>query len=435
MPRFSSVPQMSIVSSVTDRKKQRRRHRRPRHSFMLKTKPYAIVPFMIAPVLPGETLDNALLQARVVSDPVVNPLVGWHKEYYFFYVKHRTLDGTTPNMSSTLQSMMLDSTTSVAALQAAADDVSHYNFKGGMEYTKACLESCVEEFFRHEDHTHDADTIDGYPQAYLDQGNMWESLKLGSATGDDSELPGVDLLEEDDTAALTGFSSEYDQWEIMRDLGVTDLTYEDYLRANGVDVPKTEDQGGTPDVRNRPELLRYTRQWTYPTNHVDPSTGVPTSALSWSVAERLNKRRFFKEPGFIFGVTVTRPKVYLGNQKGAGVGMLNNAFLWQPAVLKDHPYTCLENIPVSATDGIIRSLTGEAWVDMADLFEYGDQFTNVAMTAALHNKVAVPSTSAGHYMAPDADITALFVTAGTEYIREDGLVTLDILTHSNREAT
>ena len=70
-----------------------RKSRRPSHPFQLKTRPWQIQPFCIAPVLPGETLKNLLLQSRVVSDPLKHPLIGWWCEYYYFYVKHRDLAG------------------------------------------------------------------------------------------------------------------------------------------------------------------------------------------------------------------------------------------------------------------------------------------------------------------------------------------------------
>ena len=63
--------------------------RHPKHTFHLFTRPYQIQPFLIAPVLAGETMKNLLLQARVVTDPVQNRLIGWWQEYYFFYVKAR----------------------------------------------------------------------------------------------------------------------------------------------------------------------------------------------------------------------------------------------------------------------------------------------------------------------------------------------------------
>ena len=69
-----------------------RKLRHPKHTFNLKVKPWAIQPFMIAPVLPGETMKNLLMQSRVISDPLKSPIVGWWLDYAFFYVKHRDLD-------------------------------------------------------------------------------------------------------------------------------------------------------------------------------------------------------------------------------------------------------------------------------------------------------------------------------------------------------
>ena len=70
--------------------------RRPQHRFNLKTKPYGLYPFMVAPVLPGESLKSLMLQTQCWSDPLaagVMKNIGWWSEYYFFYVKHRDLMG------------------------------------------------------------------------------------------------------------------------------------------------------------------------------------------------------------------------------------------------------------------------------------------------------------------------------------------------------
>ena len=47
-----------------------RKLRQPEHAWAVKHLPFAIQPFMIAPVLPGETLKNALMQVRAVTQPV-----------------------------------------------------------------------------------------------------------------------------------------------------------------------------------------------------------------------------------------------------------------------------------------------------------------------------------------------------------------------------
>lgn len=106
--------------------------RRPKHSFQLRSRPWQIVPFMCAPVLPGETMKNFLHQARVVTDPVKHPLVGWWAEYYWFYVKHRDLAG-----SDDFQAMVLEYGHDMSAyLRASSHDTDYYNFLGGVEWTK-----------------------------------------------------------------------------------------------------------------------------------------------------------------------------------------------------------------------------------------------------------------------------------------------------------
>jgi len=65
--------------------------RRPNHTHHLRHKPYVLQPFMIAPVLPGETLQNMLLQDRCVTDPVKGRLVGWWLEHWYFYIPLRAI--------------------------------------------------------------------------------------------------------------------------------------------------------------------------------------------------------------------------------------------------------------------------------------------------------------------------------------------------------
>jgi len=410
---------------------QRRVTRRPQHKFNIKAKPYEIVPFMIAPVLPGETLDNLLMQSRVVSDPIQNSLIGWHQEYYLFYVKHRALAAW--DTGGVLQSMMLDATTSTAALKAGANSAPYYTFKSGMNYVLACTQAIVQEFFRDEGETYSTASIENYYAAQLDQEQWYQSAKLVGAGADDAELPGVDELEELDI--LPGFTTQYAQWELMRDQGMTDLTYEDYLRSYGVSVPKSEDEGGTPDQRHRPELIRFFRKWTYPSNVINPSDGSAKSAVFWDVKEVASKKRFFKEPGFIFGVSVTRPKLYLGNQKGAAVGMLNDAYSWLPAVLRGMDYTGVKGTTFSATDGILQNQSSDYWVDVKDLFHYGDQFVNIAMSAAANHGVALPDAALNLKYPTNTIVNGLFVTAGSEYVRQDGVCHLNILSAIGADTT
>lgn len=428
-------PQIRVVQA-TNMARQTRRMRRPKHTFNLKFKPYEIVPAFIAPVLPGETLDNLLLQIRAVTDPMLNSLIGGHMEMHVFYVKHRGLAST--DTTGLLQSMMLDPTTDLSTLKAAANSVPYYTFKTGMDYVQMCHKSVITAFFRDEGEAWNAATIENYPAAQIEQEGWYHSLKEESATGDDSELPGVDELEELDI--LPGFSTHYTQWEIMRDNGMTDLTYNDYLKSYGVSVPKDQDDkdaDGDGNIdKHEPELVRSFRKFSYPSNVINPADGTAKSALFWNEAFTADKKRFFKEPGFLYAVTIMRPKLYLGNQKGAAVGLLNDAYSWLPAVLNGMGYTSVKEVLDSLTDGILQNQDEDYWIDLADLYNYGDQFVNHAMGAAANHGLALPSANdAGRKYVTDAMMESLFVTAGTDYVKMDGAAHLNILTRVPRDET
>lgn len=402
------------VSLVQPVKATGRVMRRPAHSHQLRTRPYAIQPFMIAPVLPGETLKNLLLQARVVSDPISNGLIGWWKEYYYFYVKLRDLDGRDD-----FTQMILTPAFDLSAYDDAADVIT-YHAGPGINWTQECLERVVAEYFRDEGEAWDISTLDGLPIAAVNNSSWLDSAKLDSATAtEDHELPGV---ETELPAHMAGWENHYAQWEHMKALQLTVATFEDWLKSFGVAAPKADRED-----HHRPELIRYVRDWTYPVSSVT-SAGDPASSLSWSIAERADKDRFFSEPGFVFGVTVARPKVYLEKQKGSAIAMLNDAFSFLPAVMSNEVYTSLRQFTVSTPNGPLGNVPSEPyWVDLRDLYLYGDQFCNFTMAAATNaNMVALPSASMGKRYAASTAIDALF-SGSDKKLTEDGITTLNIL--------
>lgn len=396
---------------------QSRKLRRPQHSFNLRQKPFAIQPFMIAPVLPGETMENLLLQARVVSDPIKNPLIGWWTEFYVFYVKHRDL-----NERDKITAMHLNAAEDVSSLRVdAGGSVVNYTFPLGMAWTRMCLQRVTETYFRNEGETWNGNLIASMPAASVQQDSWLDSVKneddvpAGHAPDD---LPG-----EGDASytPVPGFETQYAQWQHMRALKVTDATFEDYLKSFGVNVPAAQQVED-----HKPELLRYVRDWTYPSNTVEPSTGVPSSACSWAISERADKARFFSEPGFIFGVWVTRPKVYISKQKGSVSGLLDNAYGWLPAVMDAEPYTSLKR-SLAAAGPLAGNITDDYWVDLRDLFMYGEQFVNFALTATDAGLVGLPTTAMQKRYPLEADVNALFAgTTPPALIKCDGRVDMSI---------
>lgn len=388
--------------------------RRPQHRFELRQRPWQIQPAMIAPVLPGETMQSALIQARVVSAPVKNPLIGWWSEFYLFYVKHRDL-----NERDELTDMHVQNA-AIPSLNSAAN-VKHYHAGLGPNWVRACLDRVTQCYFRPDPERAVEFFIDGLPVANINSESWLDSAQLESMVGpgqdEGADLPGTNPVPPD---LVPGYEAAYQQWEHMRALKVTDASFEDYLKSFGV-------RPATKEVQEewKPELLRYLRDWTYPTNTVNPADGKPTTALSWAISDRADKTRFFSEPGFIFGVHVVRPKVYLSKQTSNASTMLRDAFSWLPAIMQAEPYTSLKKF--AATDGPIPSMSDDYWVDLRDLFMYGDQFINFALTETDAGLVAMPTPDMQKLYATAADADALFVAAANNKIAADGVVNLNVL--------
>ena len=156
--------------------------------------------------------------------------------------------------------------------------------------------------------------------------------------------------------------------------------------------------------------------------------------LSWSIAERLDKARFFNEPGFIFAVTVTRPKVYLGRQHGYAAEMLSDAFSWLPALMNGDPYTSLKQFlpgggPLGSETAAERP-SENYWVDVRDLFLYGDQFMNFAPSTITDGNVIMrPAANLERRYASEAEATALFKDAAKNRVSMDGVYMLTIAGH------
>lgn len=417
-----TLPKVTVVQDLaTDLRPSGRVSRRPQHAFQVEHQPWQIQPFMIAPVIPGETLENALLQVRAVSDPIKNPLIGWWLEHYIFYVKLTDLDDR-----DYFKSLMLSASATLASASmydGTGTAVTEY-YKAaltGYDYVKACLKRVTEEYFRDEDETWNGSMLSNLPLATTMVKESWmQSLSLDGTEETPNPLQGPTDPVWDDYL---------EQWQKMRELRLTDLTWEAWLASYGI-------RGIEVEKPHRPELIRYSRSWQYPSNTVDPSSGVPSSAVSWSVAERADKARFFKEPGFIFGVTVARPKVYFSKQKNYAAMFMSDAYSWLPAVMRDSPETSLRKF-TSAQGPLAGNVgTNSYWVDMRDLLLYGDQFLNFALTETDNGLVALPGSAltkaAMRYPSQANDIEPLFTSAagsGTKAgrtIRQDGVVALNV---------
>lgn len=409
------------VQLVQSRPQMKRKMRNPQVSYNLAFKPWQIQPFFIHPVLPGDTMKNALFMARCVSDPLKDKLMGWWLEHYVFYVKHTDLA-----IGPDLVDMHLDPTKSMIGLHTAAD-LKTFHAGNGINFVKHCLDAVKTWYFRDEDET-EPTAIDGMPPAKINLDGWWQSGKRASSMPvNEHELPGDNPVIPD--GAPAGFTAHYAQWEAMRAMGLTVATFEDYLKTFGVNIPAEHDE-----EEKRPELIRYHKDFTYPTNTVEPTTGTPSSAAVWSVSERADKDRYFREPGFLFGVVVARPKVNLMAIKGTLTSHLTDAWSWLPAIAQDLPFTALKEF-TPATGPAPQAYGENYWVDAKDLFLYGEQFRNHDGTVQ-GNNVALPDTTFNHKYPSLAMADSLFVGAApARFMRLDGLMSLNIASSAHTDTS
>lgn len=393
--------------------------RYPKHTFQTRELPFTAQPFFVAPVLPGETMNSLFFEARVVSDPVLSSFIGWKKEYHFFYCRMSDLgvDG--------FKEMFIDPTnTDLAGTYGAGANVPWtYTAKGGVDWTERCVDRIVETWFRDEGQTVSShQTAAGVPIVQLR-----ESTFLDSATDDADFATG---------AAISGATNAddldrlMDAFEQLRALGIADMTYEDFLRSYGIAIPN-KDEG-------KPEKLGSFSEFSYPANTIDPTNGTPRSALSWVFKNGIRKPYFFKEPGFLVGLSITRPKVYFAGLAGQAAGFMTRAWDWMPNYLEKMPETALKAFVADAGPlGDRTSATNPFWLDMRDILLHGDQFQNVLAfnpvpaTVGANHMLALPPNdlSDGSWKYPtEAMCKSFFVDAGGTafYVKQDGYVSLSV---------
>lgn len=410
--------------------------RNPEHSWHLRYRPHVVQPHMIAPVLPGETLKHALFQTRTVSDPIKNPLIGWWNEHWLFYVKLTDLYDRDK-----VKAMLLNPEEDMTSLDSATNlDNYHENTSSGtdIDWVKLCMEVIVDNYFRSEGETFNTSgtTITSVasntvPLAEFKNGNFSDSF-INDA---DFITPANETLTDVGSEAgaavtIAEINNAMLRWEIMRESGLTQQTFEEYCASY---------YGGTaaPVDDHKPELLRYSVDWTYPTNTIDPTNGTPRSAVSWAKKWSADKARLFREPGFLFSVTTTRPKVYFSGLSSNAVMLMKSAQSWLPPSLMKDPYASM--VKVAAGDAPITLNTDAYWVDINDILQHGDQFVNFALTATDANIMDNPTaggTDIGRRFPSSTNLDELFVAASpANQIREDGIAKLSIASRRHEDTS
>lgn len=370
-----------------------RHTRSPSHNFFVEQDLWEIQPCAIAPVLPGETLSHMALQTRVVTPTIKSRVVGWWCEYYTFYVRFRQLPS-----AANLVAMQVDPT---VILTPTAASPSTYYAGLGFNYVTECLQVITQEWFRREGELWSSSVIRASrPAASINIDSLIDSLVDNTVLADGGAIAGMNVDDLDRARMVVEYRRKLR--EMGSDGGAID--YEEVLASYGVSIQKAAE-------RDRPELVRYVRDWTYPTNTVEPTTGVPTTVASWAINDRADKPRRFDDFGFLVTVSCIRPKVYFFNQKAFGASMLDRAQRWLPPNMDEAGMERSLAEFTNAQGPYGGVFANGYWMDVRDLFNYGDQYLDNA-TAGVANVVGLPTAAQSYRYATLAIADTLKSTAG-----------------------
>lgn len=420
------------VQMAPDYQATPRQMRRPQHRFNLRVAPWQIQPMVVAPVLPGETLQSVMLQSQAWSDPLESGIlrnIGWWNEYYLFYVKHRDLDGYERDgaAGTGLGSALIDMVVNNANLNAykeAGRVAWSYTAPGGVDFVAKCVDRIVEEYFRDEGETSQDFKIGNVPIAKIyGRGQDDWSMRVTPESLYEDRRTDLDV-DEDGKITVDEIDRAYSEWAAAYDAGLIEMDYEDWMKTYGVRnvLPSTD----RVDY-HRPELLFSHREFTYPTNTVEPTTGIPATGVGWRTAKQFRKSWLFPEPGWIIGITCKRPKMYLGRQVGSVAAMMTTRDAWLPAVSNqelDVSHLLIEE--GKGPIGAVSTAAGEGYfIDLRDLMNNGDQFLNWEPADGLAPFLALPENSWQRRYATLAMANSYFKN-GSGAFWEDGVMSLAI---------
>lgn len=399
-----------------------RARRTPNFPIAGKMVPFGLYPTHIHPVLPGETMNSWECKWRVIGMPVKNPLFGAWLETWLVYVKLTDIDHA-------LAKMFITNNMATSGFTAAGSSKRYFTKAGQIDYIRLATERVWHEYFANEGEN--LRTIDGVPQAKRADYNWTHNLMFKPEGLVEDELPS------NANGQLTGL-------DIMTLAGMSELTYEKYLEQYGVSSAAAQ------RVAGRPEILRYARSWTQPTNNIDPVSGAPSSCWAWSDHLKADKPRRFDEPGFIIALSCIRPKMLSAAFDASFVGELWGFADFFPAYNLTDPAAGIKVIksdsPVFPATGFGPATPVDLIYDHRDLLSHGEPFLNSnqaelpypvpLLSTTSHNALSTDEVMRGNYPI-QADIDAMFVhgsgTTDADKARRcvyyEGIASMEIMGH------
>ena len=332
-----------------------RKRRRPSFDLAGTIRPFGLYPIWATPVLPGETLTKAEVKYRVLSMPIKHPLFGAWFETWMVYCPLTAID-------EGLAQMFISEDVPTTGFTAAADRPRYFTKAGQIDYVKLATDRFVQAFFRDEEEpSWNTRLIDSDIHLLRRQSMDWAQNLAFVPTDMDATLLPSEMPEEGTLTPL----------EIMRLSGMSEVTYEKYLQQYGVTAKKAE------KAASLPEVLRYTREWTTPTNTIEPTSGKPSSCWTWGGTIGAEKNKRFDEPGFVIMYACMRPKLLDQTITSSMVGELWGFKDFFPVYNLDDPSAGLKvldsaNKTMTRPGGSVDPLL----YDHRDLLAHGEQFVN-----------------------------------------------------------
>lgn len=405
--------------------------RSPQHPFLLQLTPWMLQPCVLVPVLPGETMKNATFNARIISEPIRNAVTGWWAEFYLWYVRLADLE-----VADVVREAIIDPTKTMTSINKSPVQASYMHMNVNYpSWVYECLRVITRAYFRDEgEEFATTSNVGGHPMVAV-AGDQWHDSLIRAA----------------DVGPETGADDWEKKWSVyqnMRRAKLTTNTFEEWLAKYGVAVP--------PQIREAiqdfhiPELVRFVRDFVQPQTTVDPATGLYAATVQWNMAERMDKRRFFDQPGWLFGCIVLRPKSYLSNHRTTVSDILLSDYLgWLPPEFETDPHTTLkkhtaDSIGGAAGAGPVHKSDVDYFYDARDLYLRGEQYLNFD-TAVIPgadslpgawNLVDLPTQTLINRRYPTlADAQRLFTTTNRQYAKCDGIFTPRIASRVAKDTT
>lgn len=406
--------------------------RSPEVHFDLIWKPFQLQPCAVFPVLPGETLTRMTLQTQVWTDPLKAVLKNtpWHFEYYSFYVKMRDLPGwedATDGLGKDLIDMF-ESNESISGSADADGNAWTYCPPGGVDFVLEATKRIVESYFRDEGHAWDKATVDNVPLVKLfgrGRRDVHDKLTLASAYGDRREPLDYDAS---GTITVDDIELAYREWAANIEGTAMAMDFEDWVKAAGGKVVVRNDER---EDLHLPEDMAVLREFTYPTNTVEPTTGVPAVAAGWRLKKQAGKMYRFAEWGWVICYAVVRPKMLMLNQQGLYSAMMQTRDAWFPPNLDNRIYQ--PHLLIDDATGPLKALmdtpNSDYLIDLRDLLNHGEQFVNYAPAQASGAFATMPEADGDRFYPTSTDVMSVFSDTTNGRVRANGVVSCSFKSH------